>query len=470
MSEISLAKVEHYGSNVALALHAYSTLSKYNWASNQTAATFKPLLQEFGGYLQEIGTVEETISVPAFRNLRHVLQILIETGPVLSAHQLLPLQTQLARSSEQLKQIISRHTSTLSSIKRLGLTSHKAASHLLSQAQQLHEQGQNRMSHGYATSFLGGALLVPTFGASLSIIKGGDNKYNAGESMLHECEQIRAEVGVAFSKFSTLLQSGIDVVQGMAGVLTILEVDVRTLSTSQKPHQLRIIRPKATHVSRTLARYISVTDAVFGAASFYPYARNAFLLCNGCRNTIDQVGMFYHCNESTDMCPKCYPSHRHRQKSNGWTKHSKAQFMIHVYRTCNGCHGVIDGGKARFCGTCDFDLCQRCSNSPHTHPLHSVEVRWYGDFKQHEVVCDECWHPAKEIDNMYQCLECYLVFCLPQLQEGHGSSAWITSISDWMRRIEYNMSTKYIVSIFIFLNIILTDSYNVLKRELSHEC
>lgn len=407
MSDAPLAKIDLYGAHVAFTVYSFSQLTKRRWASGHTAATMSPLLKKLGDHLQAVSSVEETITLPTLHNARKDL-----TRCILADNDDLPrLASQLARHVEPLDQSIKSHTTSLANIKRLEKDSQTAESSLLSCADDLEKRGKQRKVDGYMTSFVGGMLLIPTLGGSRGLINVGDDKFQDGENSIHEHHMIKAEMVGAFSRFTGLLHSSIDIVESLSGMIVSLSSDIRALSTSKTPRQIRKIRAKSADVSRMLARYITVTEAVFGTPKYFPYRRTSKITCDGCRDEIKAGEMFFHCNtcSNVDFCVKCYPQKRH--ESHARTKHCKAQYLIQGSRICNLCYGVIMGGNVAFCGSCDFELCSRCRDQcGHAHALERVEVRWYGDFVPSKTKCDECWRPGKEVKIMYQCLECYWYF------------------------------------------------------------
>jgi len=420
MPDESLVKIDRYGTETSLTIHSFSRLSRHQWASHHTAATMNTLLRNLGHHFGNVASVETQNTIPTLRKVRKDLDICTSSEHPPAHNDLHQLVSHLSQDAESLNQVIKSHTATLSDIKRIEVESRQAESSLLSTVGQLKEQGKNQKREGYGTSFIGGMLLIPSFGLSKSLINEGNGMYQTGENTLNESWRIEGEMREAFSRFSSLLHSSIDIIESLSGMINSLSSDIRSLSTSETPRQLRKIRPKAIVVSRSLAKYITHTENVFGRPNFFPYNRLTNVTCDGCKKRIEALGMFYHCQtckESVDYCVKCYQSERH--PSHEWTKHSKAQYLIHGYQICNGCQGVINGGHARFCEWCNFDLCHRCTMYfRHQHPLHPTEVRWYGDFKSHEAVCDECWRPSKECDTMYQCLDCYWYFVCKHCKKG----------------------------------------------------
>src|SRR5277367_2624974 len=138
----------------------------------------------------------------------------------------------------------------------------------------------------------------------------------------------------------------------------------------------------------------------------------------GCEKRIEPDSLFYHCATCTaniDLCGSCYISHRHR--SHEWTKHNKAQFLLHGYSIRHACYSVINTGNASYCGYCHFELCPRCEDDYHHHGLHKANVGWYDSFIPEQSECDECRCNARKCGMMCQCLECFWYFVYKQCKK-----------------------------------------------------
>lgn len=413
MTEDALVKINQFGANTALAINTFYNLASQEWASEHTETVIGGLVNKLKECLSSIANTETVVNLPTLRNVRTDLTVCLSGIGSLSKDKIIQLVSRLERYTEPLNQVATQHTDTLSNVKRLELESKKAESSLLNKASQLEQTAKRKKNQGYWTSFAGGMLAIPTLGTSyFALGKKGDSLAQAGEDMMHEHRTIKAEMDIVFPIFSSLVQRTVQTGELLSAMITSLSADVRNLSESRNPRQLRKVQAKAVIVDRAIARYISVTQFFFANTHFFPYNRNSRVTCEGCEQEIGPAEMFYHCiecPESVDFCAKCYLPKRH--ESHSWTKHSKAQYLIQGYQICNECRDVIHWGLTKMCGTCEFELCPRCTHKAnHKHPLQTAEVRWYGDFVPRDTKCDECWCPATECDVMFQCLECYWYF------------------------------------------------------------
>ena len=295
---------------------------------------------------------------------------------------------------------------------------------MLTQANRLEEQAQKKMSEGHLIAAVGGFLAPFTLGASLVAgVYAGDQAIRTGDQMLYEFQMLQTEAMAAFSSFDKMLTSSVSAVEFLSSMLVSLETDIRALSNSTNtPAQLRKARSKASRVCRAVAKYISLTEVRHGGARFFPYLRNDTINCDGCDKHIDPDSLFYHCatcTASIDFCGSCYISHRHR--SHEWTKHHKAQFLLHGYSICHGCYSVINTGTASYCGYCHYELCPRCDGRYfHHHRLYKANIRWYDNFLPEQSECDECQSNARKCGMMYQCLECFWYFVREQCKKQTG--------------------------------------------------
>jgi gas vesicle protein len=413
MTENALEKIGQFGANTALAINKYYQLSAWQSESDYTATTISTLVGKLRDCLSAVATVETTLTLPTLQNVRKDLSACLSGVYSPSQDKITQLVSKLERHNDPLNQVAKQHTDTLSKTKTLERESKNAETSLLNQASQLEQTGKRQKFQGYMTSFAGGMLAIPTFGVSLRVLaKKGDSTYQSGENLLHENRTIKAEMDVVFPNFLSLVKATIRTGELLSGMITSLSAEVRNLSESRSPRQLRKVQAKSVVVDRAIARYITVSRYLFGNIYFYPYDRDTQVICEGCDKEIVPASEFYHCHEcseSIDFCSGCYRTRRH--ESHCWTKHSKAQYLVQGYQICNGCRDVIHGGKVKMCDSCAFELCPRCTDmNQHEHPLHTVEVRWYGDFVPTKPVCDECWCTAEEWDLMFQCLECYWYF------------------------------------------------------------
>ena len=424
MSEATLLKIHNYASQIVATHQSYFTFQRRTWSTESTRLAVNDLSQQLGVLLDEVTLVERTNTLPTLRQLNKDISSLTSSKSVPSQSELLHIVSQLERHVRPLNRVVKAHTSTLSKMKRLELTSAKAKVELLSHAYKLKKQGKETKVTGFALA-ASGVLLAPiTLGLSLLMVApAGGILIDEGNQLLDKYRTAKAETTRAFASFSTPLTSSIDIVGLLAGWLVSLSGDIRSLSTSKTPIQLRKARSKAVHISRAVSKYISLTELWHeGNSEFFPYERTSNIMCDGCKREITPSLSFYHCQTCTtvDFCVECYRSCRHQ--GHDWTKHSKAQFLTHGYQICHRCLTVINAGEAGFCGSCVYQLCSTCIHSnQHEHTMYILDVRWYDIFDPKSGIgCDECCCTGKECGVMYQCVNCYWYFVCEDCRENGG--------------------------------------------------
>ena len=373
-----------------------------------TAELTRALIQKFQAYLKHFMDVEQKQTVSTFSLIREDLARCAswETAP--DQQEIQQILSRISSCRQRLRDILKIHTETLAKVKRLDDDAIKGKRLLSQEAFKMEKVAKKEQKRGLAAAVVGGALSPFTFGISgVAGLAAAAECSRSSNNMMQDQRALRREIADVFPRFSQLVRCGIETMEGVTGLLTVLANEIEGISASQGKYRPLFLR-KAVDVCRKLGVYITMTLYLAGQPLF-SWSMTTTIQCKQCTHCLKPNEAFFVCQTCGDfvLCKSCYLTRTHRHPGS-FTKHSKAQLVDHGFQKCDGCGMFIKTGTIYYCRYCpDFDLCERCKGREvfHPHHLYTAKIIRGGMLSYlEERRCDEC---ESQSGVVFECLKCF---------------------------------------------------------------
>src|SRR5262249_13517738 len=140
---------------------------------------------------------------------------------------------------------------------------------------------KSSQEEGRKFRIVGGILLLPTWGLSKILMNHGDNISKSGINEVQHAQTVKFEATDAFARYATMVETGIQVVEHLSTELASFCADLRGLSQYRDASAWVIARAKGIELAYQLAKYVTLSESIFGEPNFYPYEIRSTVTCQG---------------------------------------------------------------------------------------------------------------------------------------------------------------------------------------------
>jgi hypothetical protein len=249
-------KLEGFASELASSMQEYETLITRCSSNRHLDEYMTPHVEALGECFESFITVEESETIPVFSSLCKDLTLFDKISLPTEIEE---IKASLDTKVATLKGIVAKHTDTLTEAKELENSARDALVALQSRASGLKTGGKVAKVGAFAIAILGG-LLAESESQFKSALRTAGEVYDAGEESMEEYRTLKIEAAQTFQSFSDVLNTNIEFVTGVVGVVKVLSTEISTLSATQKKAQLIRAKHQAAELIQTMNKYIEVFE------------------------------------------------------------------------------------------------------------------------------------------------------------------------------------------------------------------